>query len=229
MNLSATINTPKRHTVTEDIFQHLRADIISLRLKPNTKLSEVEIAKKFDVSRQPVREAFLRLGEMNLLLIRPQMATRVCRISIPDILNIRFMRIAVEVEVCRRICETVSPENLELIQHNLDKQKQVIEIGTFDQFQELDYEFHELLCLAAGVGAAFKMILETKSHVDRLCALASTDIVGMGETYEDHIQIFNALSTKDSENAVKLMRFHLMRLDETITKAREYHTEYFLE
>jgi DNA-binding GntR family transcriptional regulator len=229
MNLSATIISPKRQTVAEEIFQHLRADIIALRLKPNTKLSEVEIAKKFDVSRQPVREAFLRLGEMNMLQIRPQMATRVCRISIPEILNIRFLRIAVEVEVCRRICETATPEDLEAIQLNLDKQKIVIEEGTFDQFQELDYEYHELLCIAAGVGAAFKMILETKSHVDRLCTLALEDIAGMGEIYEDHIQIFNALVAKDSKNAVKIMRFHLERLDETITKAREYHTDYFLD
>ena len=229
MNLNATIKNPKRQTVAEDIFQYLRADTIALRLIPNTKLSEVEVAKKFQVSRQPVREAFLRLGEMNMLQIRPQMATRVCKISIQEILNIRFLRTAVEVEVCRRICETATAEDLEPIQLNLDRQKHVIEHGTFDQFQELDYEFHELLCIAAGVGAAFKMILETKSHVDRLCTLALADIAGMEEIYKDHIQIFNALNSKESADATKLMRFHLERLNETITKARAYHIDYFLD
>ena len=44
-----------RRTTTDDIFDQLYADITSLELKPGTKVSEIEIAKKFDVSRQPVR------------------------------------------------------------------------------------------------------------------------------------------------------------------------------
>ena len=91
----------------------------------------------------------------------------------------------------------------------------------------MDYKFHELLCIAAGVGSAFKTIAETKSHVDRLCTLALQDIAGMGEIYQDHLQIFEALGARNAEAIVELMRFHLARLDDTISKAREYHQDYF--
>lgn len=227
MNIRETIGETKRQTVAEDVFQYLRSEIIALRLEPGAKLSEVETAKQCSVSRQPVREAFLRLGEMNLLHIRPQMATRVRKISIREILDTRFIRTAVEIEVCRRACEIVTQDSLVDLQKNLDQQKYIIEFGNFDQFQELDYMFHELLCNAAGVGSAFKTIVETKSHVDRLCTLALQDMADMSEIYRDHVQIYEALVKGDADAIVNLMRFHLARLDETITQARKYHQDFF--
>ena len=75
-----------RHTNADSVFERLHSDIVSLRLAPGTKLSEIEVAKRSDVSRQPVREAFIRLSDMNLLKIRPQKATVVRKISIREIL-----------------------------------------------------------------------------------------------------------------------------------------------
>jgi len=75
MSVHTTSREDDRQTAADGVFESLRNDIISLRLEPGTKLSEVEIAKQNDVSRQPVREAFIRLSNMNLLLVRPQRAT----------------------------------------------------------------------------------------------------------------------------------------------------------
>ena len=67
----ATQETVERVTSTDHIFQDLYARIMSLDLLPGTKLSETEVAKSFGYSRQPVREAFTRLANLNLLLLRP--------------------------------------------------------------------------------------------------------------------------------------------------------------
>ena len=91
-----------RRTTVDDVFDRLHADIVNLKLEPGTRMSEVEIAGQFNTSRQPVREAFIRLSNMRLLEIRPQKATLVRKISHSHILNSRFIRTAVEVEVVRR-------------------------------------------------------------------------------------------------------------------------------
>ncbi|WP_327795317.1 GntR family transcriptional regulator [Harenicola maris] len=213
--------------MADEVFHQLRTDIITLRLIPGAKISEVEIAKKFGVSRQPVREAFARLSEINFLLIRPQMATRVRKISIPDIKDSRFIRTAVEVEVARRACASIASHDKDALSENLIEQRHIMKHGDFNQFQEVDYTFHQLICNAAGCGPAFRSIEETKSQVDRLCTLALQDIAGMAEIYDDHLQIFEALCARDEEEAVRLIRFHLARLDDTIAKAREYHRDYF--
>ena len=54
-----------RRTAVDEIFDHLRAEIDALRLRPGDRISEAEIAARFGVSRQPVRDAFTRLANLD--------------------------------------------------------------------------------------------------------------------------------------------------------------------
>ena len=62
----------ERRTSADVVFESLFEEIVALDLLPGAKMSEVEVAKRFGVSRQPVRDAFSRLGSLGLLVIRPQ-------------------------------------------------------------------------------------------------------------------------------------------------------------
>ena len=92
---------PGRTTIARRIAEQLRDAIVTMRLKPGDTISESEIASRFGVSRQPVREAFIQLAEQELLRIRPQRPTEVVRISIRGVLNARFVREALEVATVR--------------------------------------------------------------------------------------------------------------------------------
>ena len=122
MNSSPALLQAVRRSAADEVFNKLHGDIVSLRLLPGTKLSESEIAKQCDVSRQPVREAFIRLNNKGLLTVRPQKATLVRKISIREILNARFIRTAVEVEVVRKACSSAVDVNFEQIDINLKEQ-----------------------------------------------------------------------------------------------------------
>src|SRR5690606_41130352 len=54
------------------LYRILRQRIISVDLAPGSRLSEAEIAATYELSRQPVREAFIKLAEEGLLEVRPQ-------------------------------------------------------------------------------------------------------------------------------------------------------------
>ncbi|MEM5491674.1 GntR family transcriptional regulator [Hoeflea sp. AS16] len=227
MNISQPIGDSRRQTAAEEAFERLHSDIISLRLPPGTKLSEVEIAKMYQVSRQPVREAFLRLGELNLLQIRPQRATLVKRISLQDLENTRFIRAAVEVEVVRKACQTASTEDLARLEASLAPQKAAVDAADTSRMHQLDYEFHRLICESAGCLPAFRTIAENKAHTDRVCTLELSGDNGMAEILEDHTNIVRALTARDEEKAVQMTRKHLSRLDTTLTRASEKYTDYF--
>lgn len=64
--------TSDRRPRVDEIFDYLYNEIGSMRLKPGDRISEADIAAKFGVSREPVRDAFSRLESLDLLLIRPQ-------------------------------------------------------------------------------------------------------------------------------------------------------------
>jgi DNA-binding GntR family transcriptional regulator len=217
----------KRLTTTEEVFRRLRSDIISLELPPGAKISEVEIAKTCDVSRQPVREAFMRLGELNLVEIRPQRATRVRKISQQELCNTRFIRAAVEVEVVRVACSEASDEHLALLGENLKQQERAVDAKESDVLKELDYQFHNLICIAANRAAAFKTIAENKTHTDRVCTLELSDADGMAEVLVGHTAIFDAVCAGNEEEAVKATRHHLTHLDATLDLASENYPDFF--
>lgn len=217
----------KRLTTSEEVFRQLRSDIISMRLKPGTKISEVEVAKACDVSRQPVREAFMRLGELDLLEIRPQRATRVCKISHQRLRDTRFIRAAVEVEVVRVACVTATPESLHAIASNLEQQREAVEAGDPVHLKALDYEFHRLICVAADRLPAFKVISENKAHTERACMLELNDAAGMQEVLDGHTEIFNAIRAGDEATAVAKTRLHLAHLDKTLISASTNHPDFF--
>lgn len=223
---SPVLQDPRR-TSADEVFDQLQSDIVSLRLLPGTKLSESEIAKQNDVSRQPVREAFIRLNNLGLLTVRPQKATLVRKISISEILNARFIRTAVEVEVVRKACRNSTDSNYQAFEANLLEQTKAAKGNDTDAFHTLDYEFHQQICVAANSEFAFETIASNKSQVDRLCMLCLANKQGMLALVEDHSRIFDALKRRDAREMIDLTRLHLSRLDSTLKKAREEHGSFF--
>ena len=144
-----------RRTNADDVYDYLYGEIVSLKILPGTRISEVEIAKQFKVSRQPVREAFIRLANLDLLVIRPQKATVVRRFSSERIKRSRFIRLATECEVLRRACKLANPAKFQRLERDLESQQTAIAGNDLDRFHALDYDFHKHLCEAADSGFVF--------------------------------------------------------------------------
>lgn len=216
-----------RRTSVDDIFDHLFSEINTLRLLPGDRISEAEVAAQFGVSRQPVRDAFARLANLDLLMIRPQRATEVKRFSIREIEKSRFVRAAVEAEVLRRAARNIDAAGKGLIDECLQRQYAALEKGDYQEFGTLDYEFHRCLCHIGGVDFAFEVISTEKSKVDRLCMLGFSKEDRMPQLIQDHEEIAAAIIAGDEERAVEVGMLHLSRLDATIEAIKKTNTKYF--
>lgn len=216
-----------RRTTADDIFDHLYGQINSMELLPGTRISEVEVAKQFDVSRQPVREAFIRLTNRGLLLVRPQKATIVRRFSYEKIMRARFIRIAVECEVLRHACRNLQENHEVILQNCIAAQEQAFQSQDIDKFHSLDYEFHKTLCEIAGAEFVFETIADNKAQVDRLCMLSLAQPTAMEVLLQDHRRIVDAIVKKDETKVVREITSHLSRLDEVVTEIRGSHGDYF--
>ncbi len=216
-----------RRTSVDVVFDHLYDEIASLRLLPGDKISEADIAAQFGVSRQPVRDAFSRLENLDLLLIRPQRATEVKRFSSREITKSRFVRAAVESEVLRRAAAECDPVGAAQLDAALALQTATVEAGRYENFGPLDYAFHQTLCEIAKVDFAFEVIKQEKANVDRLCLLSLSKENRMSQLVEDHIAITNCVKNHDAEGAVAAGMLHLSRLDDTITAISNANEDYF--
>ncbi|MBS8258871.1 GntR family transcriptional regulator [Roseibium polysiphoniae] len=216
-----------RRTSVDEIFDDLYDDITSMRLRPGDRISEADIAAKFGVSRQPVRDAFSRLENLNLLLIRPQRATEVRRFSAREIEKSRFVRAAVEAEVFRRAARLCDDGGEALLEKCLADQRKVIAEQDYEAFGALDYAFHKLLCEIAKVDFAFDVIRSEKAKVDRLCMLGLAKEDRMPQLLDDHGAIVAAVTGGDEEKAVEAGMIHLSRLDATIERISAINANYF--
>jgi GntR family transcriptional regulator, rspAB operon transcriptional repressor len=216
-----------RRTSVDDIFDYLHEEILSLRLLPGDKISEADIAARFGVSRQPVRDAFNRLANLDLLMIRPQRATEVKRFSMREIVKARFVRLSVEKEVLRRAAQYCDTHGAAQLDAALAQQEEAIRGRNVDGFGALDYEFHRTLCQIAQADFAFDVIQAEKSKVDRLCMLSLSKEHRMPELVADHRAMADAIKDHNPERAVELGMLHLSRLDETITWISATNANYF--
>ncbi|MEP2922243.1 GntR family transcriptional regulator [Sulfitobacter sp.] len=217
----------ERRTSVDEVFDYLHDQITSLELLPGDKISEADIAARFGISRQPVRDAFSRLANLDLLLIRPQRATEVRRFSMREIEKSRFVRAAVEKEILRRASALCSPEGAAKLDAAILEQNEALEKRDVDRFGTLDYEFHKTICEIAQADFAFDVIMTEKAKVDRLCRLALSKERRLPDLVTDHKKIAEAIKAHDAEKAVEVGVFHLSRLDETIEQITETNENYF--
>jgi len=216
-----------RVTTLDDIFEYLYDEISNLRLAPGDKISEAEIATKFGVSRQPVRDAFRRLENLDLLLIRPQRATVVKRFSTREIEKSRFVRQSVEKEVLLRAAQNCDDQGSALLDKEIEAQTKLVEDQDYDSFVKLDYEFHKTLCQIAKADFAFDVIMHEKSKVDRLCLLSLSKEDRLPDLVADHTRIADAVKANDTQAAIAEGMFHLARLNDTIAHIYEKNANYF--
>lgn len=217
----------ERRTSVDEVFDYLHDEITTLGLRPGDKISEAEMAARFGISRQPVRDAFSRLANLDLLLIRPQRATEVKRFSMREIEKSRFVRAAVESEVLRRAALYCDDGGAAKLDASLKRQDRAIEDRDVDGFGVLDYEFHETLCRIAKADFAFDVIMTEKAKVDRLCRLGMSKEQRMPELAADHREIADAVKNHDPDRAVKAGTYHLSRLDATIERITLTNASYF--
>ena len=225
--MAPTNKIAERRTSADVVYEYLYDEIISLRYLPGAKISEAEIATRFDVSRQPVRDAFSRLENLGLLLIRPQKATEVKRFSLRAIATARFVRAAVEAEIIRRATRGWNVSMMPMLQESLVQQESAVEKVNAEAFHALDYKFHRTLCQIAEAEFAFDTISESKAKVDRLCVLSLMDQDEMKQLLNDHTEIVKMISAGDEKKAVDAAMVHLSRLDATIIAIRASHSDYF--
>jgi GntR family transcriptional regulator, rspAB operon transcriptional repressor len=204
----------------------LRDEIVSMTLKPGDVISESDIAARYGVSRQPVREAFIRLAQQGLLLIRPKRATVVKKISPEGVRQSRFIRESIEVEIVRRVAGNPAPEAATVLQDLIADQEQASAAKDSRRFHLADELFHRTLARLAGVEYAWQLIDDHKMQLDRVRYLTlgvSSAQVAIGE----HKIIAAAVARGDVAGAEAAMRGHLGRAELLLTQTISDFPHYF--
>ncbi len=220
---SISSNTPL--TITDGIFKSLYEAIVSLSLLPGSKISEADVAKQMNVSRQPVRDAFFRLSNLGLIQIRPQRATVVTKISPSAVFEAQYIRAAIEIKTVRVASENFTTAEIEPLDSLIEKQREAVAVSDKPLFQALDDEFHKTIFIGANKAFAWKLVKDNKAHMDRVRFLSLE--FGANSAFEDHVAILDAIKERKADLADKIMAEHLGRIDVILKEAMAEHRDLF--
>ncbi|SFP25444.1 GntR family transcriptional regulator [Tranquillimonas alkanivorans] len=193
--------------ITPQIYLFLRDRIIHNDLKPGNRISESEIARACDVSRQPVREAFIKLAEQGLLSVRPQRGTIISKIAYSAVLDARFLREAIEADIALILASAADDALVKDLRAQLAEQRDVARTAPLD-FIQLDDRFHRTLAEAAGKSGAWKLIEGLKSQMDRVRFL-SLGHFPVEKLVEQHTAIVDSIASGDTTGVNAAIRQHL--------------------
>ncbi|MGO4572467.1 GntR family transcriptional regulator [Microvirga sp. 2TAF3] len=214
-------------SIARQVTRALRQAIVTMQLSPGEMLSEQDLARRFGVSRSPVREALIKLNEAGLVRVLPQRGTQVVKISRTGVEDARFIREAVESAVVREAALKASPAMITELNASLTRQRRAQRSKTTEEFLALDEEFHRLLAEAAGRPAAWEMIEDVKPQMDRVRFLDMAQATPRHIVVAQHVVIVNAIKAKNPIAAETAMREHLSEILRSLPELATQHPDLF--
>jgi DNA-binding GntR family transcriptional regulator len=215
--------------VTRQVYLALRRDILNWRLLPGRRLSEKDIASRMNISKTPVREAFIKLQEEGLLEIRPQRGTFVSLMDMEQIEEVRFTRFCVESTVLSLFIASPARESLAAMKCILNNQEKTIAERDIDAFIECDDAFHRELFLACGKARTWSFIDHFSAQYKRLRYLSLQNYLDFGNVLAEHRAILSACEMKNGEEARGWLSKHLSKILGESEHLREKFPEYILK
>jgi DNA-binding GntR family transcriptional regulator len=199
-------------TIADQIFAEIRQEIVEGRIPQGSKISEPELARRYGISRGPLREAMRRLESSNLVSRRANVGARVITLSSEQLLEIYHVREALEGMAARLAAERMPEAEVEELQSLLEEHRRQVELEQGRAYfqREGDLDFHYRIVRG--------------SHNDRLIGLLCNDLYHLVRMYRcqfgmvsprarrafrEHAQIVDAIADRDGELAEILMRRHI--------------------
>lgn len=209
------------------VYDTLREAIVSLELPPGTTISEKEISAELEVSRTPVREAFLKLSEDELLTVLPQRGSYISLIDLDHVEDARFLREQAEAGIIRLACQSFSDTYIQKLEKNLKYQKIAQENDDENELFILDREFHRLMAEGTGKLRVWEVIQKNDTDSNRLRRLSLTMKLNWEVLVDQHEEMIETIKKKDADSAEEVIRKHLELLIYDQKALKESYPDFF--
>jgi DNA-binding GntR family transcriptional regulator len=201
--------TVDRRTLSEQVYQSLRADILSGRYPPRTELSEVALADSFGTSRGPVREAIRRLWAEGLVLERPRRGAVVASLSKKDFENAYQVRSGLEVMAVTLGTPLRTEEALRRIDELIEEMDEQADANDEERFFVANRGLHREICALADnpiLIGIYDRLINTMERYSHRSAVIRGDLKS---SVDEHRAIVEAIRRGDVDDAASLTQEHI--------------------
>ena len=174
------------------VFNTLRQAIITGEFAPGERLMEISLANRLGVSRTPVREAIRKLELEGLVIMIPRKGAQVARITEKNLRDVIEIRQAHEDFI------------------------RSVENGDILDIVDKDETFHDTIFRATNNDRLISIINNLREQFYRYRMEYVKDIRQRSNLVEEHRELLDAISSRDSIKAKELMKTHLLNQQQEV-------------
>jgi GntR family transcriptional regulator, rspAB operon transcriptional repressor len=189
----------------DNVYESLRSDILTCRLAPGDDMREQELAERYAVSRQPVREALARLEREHLVTVQPRQGYRVNPISLSDARDLLQFRLVLEPACVAAAIESAGDGELKA----LDEFR--LFSGDHEAFITYNRAFHTALAHASGNRRMAASLCDLIGQADRLVRVSLANVKGHdpARLVAEHVALIEAMQRRDGRTATRIIKAHV--------------------
>jgi|TARA_R100001129_G_scaffold150177_2_gene112183 DNA-binding GntR family transcriptional regulator len=199
-------------TSSDRVLFEIQRAIVEGDIAAGSKISEPELARRFNVSRAPLREALARLERCHLIERIPNAGARVVTLSPEGLISLYQIREELEGLACRLAAEQMPENEIDELRQLLDKHLETQRVREGESYyQEAgDLDFHYRIILGSKNQYLINMLCDELYYLVRMYRVQ----MGMNgprvsRAFDEHKAIINAIANRDGELADLLMRRHI--------------------
>ncbi len=199
-------------TAADRVLVQIRTAIVEGEIPAGTKISEPELARRYDLSRAPLREALARLERCHLIERTPNAGARVVKLSIEGLRSLYQLREELEGLACRLAAEHMTEQEIAEVRALLDQHLSTQRVREGESYyQEAgDVDFHYRVILGSKNPYLINILSDELYFLVRMYRVQ----LGMNgprvsRAFDEHKAIINAIANRDGELADLLMRRHI--------------------
>lgn len=198
------------------VFNTLRQAIITGEFAPGERLMEISLANRLGVSRTPVREAIRKLELEGLVIMIPRKGAQVARITEKNLRDVIEIRTVLEEFAAVLACERIDQSGLHDLRQAHEAFIRSVENGDILDIVDKDETFHDTIFRATNNDRLISIINNLREQFYRYRMEYVKDIRQRSNLVEEHRELLDAISSRDSIKAKELMKTHLLNQQQEV-------------
>ena len=174
------VSIPARQLLRDDVYARLRDGIVDGTFAPGEQLRDAELAAWLGVSRTPIREALLRLGQAGLVVSSPGRSTVVSSLDLRATRHAQSVVAAMHRLAVQEAIGQFTPDDFRRMQEANDRFAAALRAGDVDAALAADDELHAIPVAASANSAVGTVLEQFTPLLRRVERLRFSSLTGRG-------------------------------------------------
>ncbi|MCE1241566.1 MAG: GntR family transcriptional regulator [Azonexaceae bacterium] len=207
-----------RGGLAEDVCRRIADEIVLGQLAPGSRLDEISLATRFNVSRTPIREALKQLAIMGLVETRRNRGSVVAALTI-DQLNHMFEAIGELEAACARhaALRMSADDRARMLEYHAEG-RAAMQAADVNRYEAANLELHAVIIRGCYNPVLIDMATSLRDRVSSFRRTQFRNLERMGESFEEHSVIVEAILAHDVITTYREMRSHLLSARSATTR-----------